>query len=360
MKNSKLLFSLLLAFLMFLSIRGHTAVILQYHHISDETPKSTSLSPALFKQHLAYLHQEAFKVLSVDELISLIQTKQSFPDKSVVITFDDGYRSIYKNAYPLLKQYKMPFTVFVSTQPIKQKLSQFMTWDELKLLSQNGATIANHSVTHPHMIRHHIAEKEEQWSERITKEILSAQADIEMHIQTKSRLLAYPYGEYTNQLKAIVSQLGFVAFGQHSGAMSVNSDLQAIPRFPMGGFYGSMEDFILKVNTLPMPIKSIALLDEHGNYLTEHLLSSKVKKPQLKLALKTEFQSLNIQCYLSGQGKINKRIQDKFFIFQASDKLMAGRSKYNCTAPSKQPGRFYWFSQPWIKQLDNGRWYQEN
>jgi len=92
----------------FISSNVNATVVLQYHHIDENTPKSTSLSPKLFEQHLDYLQDNDYRVLSMSEFISSLAEPEESRAKSVVITFDDGYQSIYKNAFPLLKERKLP------------------------------------------------------------------------------------------------------------------------------------------------------------------------------------------------------------------------------------------------------------
>ncbi len=355
------LFKFLLFSLIAFSININALVVLQYHHISEDTPEITSTSPQLFEKHLNYLKENQFKVLSMDEFLTYLKSNKSFPDKSVLITFDDGYQSIYNNALPLLKEKNYPFTVFINTQPIQQKLDQFMNIEVLKKLVKQGGTIGNHSITHTHMIRRDEKnnESEEAWRMRMRNEILQAQKFIDEQITVSPRVFAYPYGEYNHQLKSLIEDLEFVAFAQFSGAIDISTDKQAIARFPMGGQYGKMESFIQKVNTLAMPIESAMLLSEDDDVLQDHVLSQSVFMPKLKIKLKKEYQKINVQCYFSGQGKIKKKEKTDFLIFQSEKRLTSGRSKYNCTAPSEQKNRFYWFSQVWIKRLDNGEWYHE-
>ena len=343
--------------LLFFCASTEATVILQYHHISDSTPKSTSLSPSLFRQHLAYLEDNNFKVISLGDLLESLEKQSELPEKSVVITFDDGYRSIYDTAFPLLKERGFPFTVFVNTSPIKNKLNQFMGWQELKELTRYGGQIANHSITHPHFIRRLNDESERAWVTRIKSEITDAQALIEKNTGTTLKAIAYPYGEFNNSVKAIVKELEFAGFGQQSGAVSLDVDRQSIPRFPLGGFYGKMEDFVVKVNSLPLPLNEIQLYDDNGSRIMDFELPQNVERPQLKLSLKNS--TLVVSCYLSGQGLLPSKKSRGLVVFQPEKPLPSGRSRFNCTAPTGKKGQFYWFSQPWIRRNPDGSWYTE-
>ena len=124
-------------------------VILQYHHVATNTPASTSISPEDFKTHLDYLRDNAFNVIPLDQMIESLRLGQQISDKAVAISFDDGYLSIYEEAFPLLQSYGFPFTVFISTQPIDDEQANFLSWQQIQEMSEAGVIIANHMVDHP-------------------------------------------------------------------------------------------------------------------------------------------------------------------------------------------------------------------
>ncbi len=352
-----LIFSL---FVFLLSVEIKAAVILQYHHISNDTPQSTSTSPKLFKQHIQYLIDNQFNVVSLDTFIEHLKKQIPFKDKTVLITFDDGYQSIFDNALPILKQADFPFTVFVNAKPIEQKLSQWMSWQTLKALQKEKGSIANHSYQHKHLIRRSENEQEADWSKRILTDLLKNQNLLEKKLQISNRVLAYPYGEYNQGLKQLLKKNNFLGFAQHSGAVSINVDQQAIPRFAFGGNYGAMDDFIIKVNALPFKDKKLELINDNNQLINEHVFDNgSFLKPKLKIVLKDKTLLNKINCYFSGQGKLEKVLHENSAVFTLKNAIKSGRSRFNCTAPSNQKGRFYWVSQPIIKALDNGSWYNE-
>jgi poly-beta-1,6-N-acetyl-D-glucosamine N-deacetylase len=347
--NRQLSKILLFIFLLVVCQKSQALVVLQYHHISDITPKSTSLSPVLFKQHLDYLFNNHFQVLSLEQVVNHLKYNKPFPDKAVLITFDDGYISIYDTAFALLKNKQFAFTVFVNTQPLTQNLRGMMTWSQLEEISKQKATIANHSVSHSHLTERLKNETLESWKIRVTNEIISAQQLLLTHLKTDIKVFAYPYGEFNHELKFILKDLGYLAFGQQSGAINNKSDLQGLARFPFGGNYGDMDDFIVKVNSLALPISNIQLLGEQGELLSDHVLENINRRPKLKIKLEENFKELALNCYLSGEGEIDKTISEGSFIFQSKNDLPLGRSRFNCTAKSQQANRVYWFSQPWLR-----------
>lgn len=348
------------------------AVILQYHHVSNIAPKATRISPDLFAEHLQYLSDNDYRVIPLHQLVDALQNQTTIPNNSVVITFDDGYNSVYDIAFPLLKKHSFPFTVFVNAKPIEQGLSQFVSWDELREMQQHGASIANHSFSHPHLIRKNLnfagfgsERTDEEWREDVIAEIQVSENIIEKKIGQQTgdaqKYFAYPYGEFNNAVKNILTDLGLIGFGQQSGPVGRGADLQALPRFPFGGDYGSIEDFATKVASMPFAISSVSVFDENKNEIEDSVLPAGVIEPQLQIELKDPAVLKRVQCYASGQGEISvaANVEKNILKITPNDPVPVGRSRFNCTAPSNQSGRYYWYSHPFIRKENSGGWYPE-
>ncbi|QDF65696.1 polysaccharide deacetylase [Shewanella sp. SNU WT4] len=326
------------------------AVILQYHHVSDTGPRSTSVSLAQFREQMQYLKDNDFTVIPLSRLIEAIKQRQPLADKSVVITFDDGYQDIAANAHPLLKEFGFPYTMFVAIAPIEQGYGEMMSWATLTKISQEGATIANHSYAHEHLVRMDAGETEAQWLGRVTANIERTEAMILKHTGQSHKTLAYPYGEYNAQLQQWLAEQGYVALGQQSGAAGWYSSLTALPRFPVAGPYADMSSLKVKLHSLNMPIVSQNIHDP--------MLANGKWQPKLELTLDmTDINRKQVMCFVQGQGATEPVwLNAETFSIQAELALGAGRSRYNCTAPSKSTGRYYWFSQAWVRPKDDGSW----
>lgn len=349
--SQNILFKLLILLLL-TTLPAHAAVVLQYHHVSTETPASTSTSPEQFAMHLDYLAEAGFEVVPLQELVDVLQAGKPLPDKTVAITFDDGYISIYDTAFPLLQEKDWPFTVFINTEPHDQHRPLFMSWDQLREIHAGGATIANHTVSHPYLLDRQPGQDEAAWKAWVTSEITDAGKRIEKEIGENVMLFAYPYGELNNSILDIVHQLDYAGFGQHSGPLAPFSDLRMLPRFPFGGAFGDREDFASKVNSLPMPLadgeNSIRWETEGGQLLHDLVLEGPTARPVLALQLREGFDFGRMNCFASQQGRISLLVEKSWIRVQAEQPFPIGRSRYNCTASSGQRGRFFWFSQLWI------------
>ncbi len=326
-------------------------VVLQYHHISDTMPRATSLAPDAFRDQLAILDKENFKVWSLPKLVNALLQKDSIPGKVVVITFDDAYSDIYHQAAPVLRGFNFPFTVFVSTDYVDRKQKGYLTWDQLRELKQQGATIANHTLSHPHLLRSHDNESESDWKQRVKREIVETEARIQAETGDSFQYFAYPYGEANEKLMAWVKDWGFVGFGQQSGAL----DLQALqsglaPRFPFNQNYADLTAFRLKASSLPFGV----IKEEF-----ERTVWETPQKP--KLVVHTSIKLDNrLACYLEGKLIPVVVLTEYSFKVIANESIPIGRSRYNCTMPSRaNPGRYHWYSKQWIRKQNDGKWYPE-
>lgn len=337
---------------------SQAAVVLEYHHVSDKTPRSTSITPERFNAQMDYLANNGFKIVPLETIVDALRSGDTLPDKTVAISFDDSYATVYQSAYPLLKKRNWPFTFFVNTSAVG-KSSLFVNWDELREMSNNGVTIANHTTEHNHLVRLKPDENRHAWRVRIASEITAAQKKITDEIGKAPMIMAYPFGEYDTHVQEVAKKLGYFAFGQQSGAVYTDGDMQAIPRFPFGGSFTELDDFILKVNSLPMPIKSIRFYADKKTK-RNNVIVPEGSKPWLVLELKDSTLLKKINCFATGQGAIKTEVVGEQLWVQANQPLKPGRTRYNCTALSNQKGRFYWYTQQWLVTDKNGSWtYQD-
>ena len=345
-------FPYLLSFLFFISFINNAAVLLQYHHVSDSTPKSTSISPPQFALHLQYLSDHQFNVVPLSDIIHLIKNQQKIPDKTVAITFDDAYINILTQAKPLLDKYKYPYTIFVNPGIIERQSKSYLSWAQLKSLAGEGVIIANHGYEHNSLARIPVGVTEVEWLKQQQTLLLKAEALIEKHTGQTWRYLAYPYGEYTPAIQAWVKENNFIAFSQQSGAIGLTSDLTSLLRFPASMPYDNIKSLKDKLNALPFNIT----LDAKN---AETLFNYKENTSVTFNITADDFYKSQLNCYISGIGKQPiEWIGDNEFMIEYSQPLPTGRVRSNCTAPSiSKPGRYYWYSKPWFILQPNKQWY---
>ncbi|MGD2160805.1 MAG: polysaccharide deacetylase family protein [Gammaproteobacteria bacterium] len=330
-------------------------VILQYHHFSDSTPGITSVTPKQFDDHLDYLERHDFRVLPLRDVVEALAGKQPLPDRCVSLTVDDAYISVYHNAFPELEKRGWPLTVFVNTEAVDQGIPSYMSWDQIRELARQGVTFENHGHGHIHMIRKHRGESDENWRQRIIRDIKTAQQRLTEETGVAPRLFAHPYGEYSPATLEIISNMGLGGFGQQSGPAWPGADIRALPRFPMAATYAEMQSFITKVNSLPLPLVAVEPADP--------VVPLGLVRPVLTLRLKPgNYSKSAIQCYVDGSSDVaiswSSEIPGQFTVIPDFD-LGPGRHRTNCAMPSVEKGRFHWYSHNWFIRKDDGGWYAE-
>lgn len=123
--------------------------VLYYHSVMDEPGNELRMPPTEFEKQMEYLSQNGYHVITLDQLYNAFYNKGSLPDKPIAITFDDGYRDNFTNAFPIMQRYHFPGTVFMVSSYIDGE--GFLTSDQLQQLQAAGWTIGGHSENHTNL-----------------------------------------------------------------------------------------------------------------------------------------------------------------------------------------------------------------
>lgn len=320
------------------------AVILMYHRFGEAAYPSTSVRIDQFEPQLAHLAEGGYRVWPLARVVKALAAGE-IPDRVVAITVDDAYASVFTKAYPRLKARGWPFTVFVATDAVDAGSPALMTWTQMREMAAHGATFANHTASHAHLVRRP-DEDLPAWEARVRGDIERAERRLKAEglAGDGPRLFAYPYGEYDPELAALVRSMGYVPFGQQSGAVGTTTDPAALPRFPIAEAYGALHDFAVKVASLPLPVRAAVPASP---------LVTGPNPPRLVLEIASGDADLNrLACFAGGQGAIPFTWLDQAagrVAVTAPKALPSGRGRYNCTAPSRAlAGRYYWYSHPWL------------
>ena len=320
------------------------AVTFIYHRFGDDRYPSTDTRIGQFKVQLDWLAANGYQVWPLPKIVQYLHDGKPIPDHVVAISVDDAFQSFYDHAYPLLKDRDWPFTLFVSTDGVDSKQSDFVTWDELREMSKHGATLANHTADHGHLPFHLKGESDLAWADRVRADIEKGEtrleAEIGKDVNSDPKLFAYPYGEYTEELVKLVNGMGYVAFGQQAGVMSEPLDPRALPRFPINEHYSDIAGFALKAAALPMPLKSVTPWDPAIK--TDN-------PPKLELGLEPgTVPASALHCYENGPEMGIHWLDDTKtrLAIRATKTLDVGRDRYNCTAYVQ--GRYFWYSHMWL------------
>ena len=189
--------------------RGYQLVpILCYHNLGPQTRGRLLMSASAFEEQMRYLKREGYHVITLKQFLEFTSLRQQLPRKTVVLTFDDGWRSFKEYAYPILKELGFPATLFIYTDFIGARIA--LTWPELKELAQEGFDIQAHSKTHDDM-RRKPTESEEEYNRRMQVELVQPLAVFQQRVGAPARILAYPYGSHDEGVVKRVREAGYVA-----------------------------------------------------------------------------------------------------------------------------------------------------
>jgi peptidoglycan/xylan/chitin deacetylase (PgdA/CDA1 family) len=326
------------------AVASDSAVVLMYHRFGEDRYPSTNIRVEQLDAQLEHLRDGGYAVIPMADLVAALTDGRPLPDRAVVLTVDDAYRSVYEVAFPRLRSFGFPFTVFVATDPVDDRLPDYMTWDQMREMAAAGVTFANHGASHMSLIERRDGENDTDWRARVRADLEKGRRRLSEELDPLETVFAYPYGEYDTVTASIARDMGYLAFGQQSGAVGPSSDRRALPRYPMAEAFADPEEFRTKVASRPMPVSAVEPWDPVVT----------TPRPSLVVTLDASDAELDrLACFVSDQGRVEVEWLEpgqRFRVVPASD-LGTGRQRVNCTAP-RPDGRFEWFSHPWIVQPD--------
>jgi peptidoglycan/xylan/chitin deacetylase (PgdA/CDA1 family) len=205
--------------------------ILMYHSVSEPGRANHqfwpfAVSPALFAEHIKYLHEHGYVSLTVTQLIELLyHNRQSLPEKPVVVTFDDGYADFFANALPVLKRYNFVATLYITTAFVggrsswlwreKEGTHPMLTWDQIAEINRQGIECGGHSHTHPQLDLLSLS--------AARREIIQNKELLEQHLGQKISSFAYPHGYHSTAIQRILKQAGYTSACAVKYEMSVET-----------------------------------------------------------------------------------------------------------------------------------------
>ena len=305
-------------------------MVIRYDRFGESGHPATNIRLDQFESHLDELTSGNLNVMSLPDIIAALRGGRALPDRTVAITIDSALRSVYAEAWPRLRAAGLPFTLFVATNPVDRGNDNYMSWDEIRVLADNGVTIGAQSPSPMRMPA--------TSSERIARELASSNDRFKDELGKTPTLFAYPYGEYSLAVREQVVNAGFgAAFGQHSGVLHPDSNLYFLPRFGMNEAYGNLARFRLATNALPLTVRDVTP--------TDALLTDQNNPPNFGFTVFGDPLKFiqRLACYASGQGKAKvERLGPQRIEVRLKQAFPVGRARINCTMPAGD-GRWRWF-----------------
>lgn len=185
-----------------------TVPILCYHRLADRCESALCVTTRLFEQQMKYLKENGYRVISMADLEGFLAYRRAIPSKAVVINLDDGYRSTYDIAYPILKKYGFRAALFIYTDFIGAS-SNSLTWEQLQEMKADGFEVGSHSLSHCDLTKKREGEGDEQYTERIRKELVRSKEILDEKLSQNTAYFAFPYGEYNHHVLRMCEEAGY-------------------------------------------------------------------------------------------------------------------------------------------------------
>ena len=285
----------------------------------------------IFKKHIDFILDSNFAFYHPKDFVNEFNVPKK--EKKILLTVDDAFQSFYDNAWPYLEENKIPFVLFVSTEPVGRK--GYMNWDQIKEVERSGfGVIGHHSHSHDYLI--------DKSEEVFLNDLKVSNQIFKEELGYVPRLFSYPFGEYSGFMRDFISKNFKIAFGQHSGIIDVNKNKFELPRFPINEKYGEIKRFKSIINYFPLEYEKLEP--------DEKKLSRENNPPKFKVKFFNDQKNIeNINCY-SNEGdkwmKSNIKLVEKELTIEFREPFLPRRGRINCSVNDN--GKWRWFGTQFI------------
>jgi len=306
----------------------NSAVVFMYHKFGVSKYPTTSVTIDQFDDHLNELSKTKYSVEPIEFIIDTIINDGDLPENTIGISIDDADKSFYEVGWPKFKEMGFPVTLFVNTSTIHENNKNYLNWDQIRELVNEGVSIGAHSHSHYHMADLSIDE--------VRQEIEISNNIFLKELGSIPPLFAFPYGEANEEIINLLKEYKFkVAFGQHSGVINETSNLYYLPRFSLNERYAEIDRVKFAANAKGLGIYDFIPTDP----------SISENPPYIGFSLLDEKLVPSIDCFVfDSKGQVEKELFkfNERIEIRLKRKLTEGRSRVNCTAKGGD-NKWRWF-----------------
>jgi peptidoglycan/xylan/chitin deacetylase (PgdA/CDA1 family) len=215
------------------TLNGIHVPILLYHRFGPVVADSMTITTNAFESQVKYLKENGYIVIRLRQLVDYYSNKkQSLPSHPLVITIDDGHKSVYTDFFPLLKKYQIPVTLFIYPSALSNA-SYAMTWDQLREMKETGLLdFQSHTFWHPNFKNEKKRLRPAEYENFVEMQLKKSKEKVERELHVKVDMLAWPFGIYDEELVNKAIGAGYVAAftieRRHSRA---SDDIMTLPRY---------------------------------------------------------------------------------------------------------------------------------
>jgi len=308
---------------------------IMYHRFDENKYPSTNIQMEVFLKQIQLIKDLNYSFIHPEDFENNFNIPKK--QKKILITVDDAFQSFYEVAWPFLKENKIPFILFVSTEPVGNR--GYMTWEQIREVEKEKfAVIGHHSHSHEYLI--------DKTNEDFEEDIETANRIFNEKIGYVPSLFSYPFGEYSEFMRNYISKKFTYAFGQHSGVIDVNKEKFQLPRFPINENYGELKRFTSIIKTYPLEYKELLPVEKK--------LNKSNNPPSFSVEFFKEQKNIkNINCY-SNEGnqweKSNIIFNDTILNINFREAFLPRRGRINCSL--NDDGKWRWFGTQFIVKND--------
>ncbi len=310
---------------------GVRVSILGYHDFS-ETERETAMriKTSKFRQQMEALRQLQIPVIPMADFIAWKDEGKSIPEKAVVITLDDGWKSVYTEAYPILKEYGYPFTIYLYKNYVDGG-GKALTTPMITEMMKNGATLGSHSTSHPfpQTVKNTRKRGPEAFDEFLETEMGLSKRFLEQKFRTPVTTFAYPGGYYTEEMLEKADELGYThLFTVKPGKVKRSLPNNELPRYIILGNYDRYFDFATSfresstapAGTPTVPVKELSYpVDPQPGAI----INSRLPEIKVDFTGATDIDPESLKMQVAGFGEVpaNYASEGKIFSWQVNRRL---------------------------------------
>lgn len=216
------------AFLFIFTLKAnYVAPILMYHSVNPQpiAGRMLTVSPKTFQRQMRFLKTRHYNVLKLEELAGLIKKKKKIPADTVAITLDDGYKDNFLYAFPVLKKYELPVTIFIITNEVGRSQNDRLSWNDIRAMRDSGLVFFGSHTLGPEPLVNIESEEE------LKRQIFESKKVLQEKLGVPVTLFSYPEGRFNEKIKGLVIAAGYkAAVATNPGKKFANNDLFALKR----------------------------------------------------------------------------------------------------------------------------------
>jgi peptidoglycan/xylan/chitin deacetylase (PgdA/CDA1 family) len=349
---------------------GVRVAILGYHDFSEtEQETAMRIRTSKFREQMETIRELGLAVIPMSDFIAWKNGDKTIPAKSVVITIDDGWKSVYTDAYPILKEFGYPFTIFLYKDYIDGG-SKAMTTAMVKEMLKHGANVGSHSTTHPYpqTVKKYQKKSAQEYNRFLEVEMRESKRFLEQQFKKTISYYAYPGGFYTDEMLTKAEQVGYShLFTVQPGKVNLNLPKTVLPRYVILGNYDKIFEFAVNFRD-PAADSAGGMVEGMAKTLEfpvipqpGAIINSRLPNIEVDLTNATHIDPKTLKMQVGGFGEVpaNYASEGKLFSWQVNRRLHNKTCTVRVTWKDLE-GKTTEKPLEWTFQIDRGAAYLPN